>query len=67
MMKYYKTTGLDENIILRNNNLMEFFNKDTKKWEYSFEWFDKVNFSDFTDYVEINEKEAMDFIKEYRC
>ena len=54
-MRYFKTT----NRILKEDDKLYVYNPKTKSWEYDFYWDNKIYYSDFIDYEEISEEEAL--------
>lgn len=63
--KYYMTTT-ERPTLLKNVGVMYRYEKNTDKWKESESWFNRIIFSDYTDYKEISEQEALKIIEGYK-
>lgn len=63
--KYYFTKTKKPTLLKYKGNMYKF---DTKKraWEDSESWYRRIIFSDYTDYKEISEQEALKIIEGYK-
>lgn len=63
--RYYRTTTENPQILRLFDGIMQVFDIE-KKWIDSIDWFNKIYFSDFTDFEEISENEAFAYIEKMK-
>ena len=60
-IRYYRTTTDNPQMLRLVDGVMQVFDIE-KKWIDSIDWFNKIFFNDFTDFEEIPENDAFDYI-----